>query len=164
MLVWRADAAARDKVEVCPRSAAWQPAVAPPSPVPAFRAAAVRRRSSNPFHGPPRASRRRGHEPPGKGPRHFEHHRHAGSIIERAIVDRVAGLFRPDAEMIDVGKRAGYVTMPQSEINRVLVDHGRRGVCVVRLKGGDPYVFGRGGEEALALLEAGVAFEGGSKL
>ena len=49
--------------------------------------------------------------------------------------------------------------MPQSEISRLLVSHGRDRAVVVRLKGGDPFVFGRGGEEAEALREAGVAFE-----
>ena len=80
-------------------------------------------------------------------------------VYDRLTSPQIMALAPAGAELIDVGKRAGFVTMPQSEINRVLVDHGRRGVCVVRLKGGDPYVFGRGGEEALALLEAGVAFE-----
>ena len=80
-------------------------------------------------------------------------------VYDRLTSPQIMALAPAGAELIDVGKRAGFVTMPQSEINQVLVDHGRRGVCVVRLKGGDPYVFGRGGEEALALLEAGVAFE-----
>lgn len=57
---------------------------------------------------------------------------------------------------IDAGKSAGDHTLTQEEINALLVEHGRAGRRVVRLKGGDPYVFGRGGEEALALAEAGV--------
>jgi hypothetical protein len=58
--------------------------------------------------------------------------------------------------LIDVGKAAGDHTMTQDEINAALIEHGRAGRRVVRLKGGDPYVFGRGGEEALALAAAGV--------
>ena len=64
-----------------------------------------------------------------------------------------------DAERIYVGKKPGAPTMPQEEINATLVRLGKEGKTVVRLKGGDPYVFGRGGEEALALLEAGLPFE-----
>lgn len=63
-----------------------------------------------------------------------------------------------DAEFIYVGKKGGDHTMSQSEINELLVDRGRSRV-VVRLKGGDPFVFGRGGEEAQVLAAAGIAFE-----
>jgi len=65
---------------------------------------------------------------------------------------------RPDAELVYVGKEGGGPSMDQDEINRLLVEHGRAGKQVVRLKGGDPFVFGRGGEEALVLREAGVPF------
>ena len=66
---------------------------------------------------------------------------------------------RADAELVYVGKQGGGPQMPQEEIDRLLVEHGRSGRRVVRLKGGDPFVFGRGGEEALVLREAGVEFE-----
>jgi uroporphyrinogen III methyltransferase/synthase len=66
---------------------------------------------------------------------------------------------RSDAELVCVGKRGGCHTMKQEEINALLVAKAREGKTVCRLKGGDPFVFGRGGEEALALAEAGIAFE-----
>ena len=65
----------------------------------------------------------------------------------------------PEAERIYVGKKAGAHTLKQPEINALLVAKAREGSTVVRLKGGDPYVFGRGGEEALAAVEAGIEFE-----
>lgn len=64
-----------------------------------------------------------------------------------------------DARRIYVGKQAANHTVPQYEINALLIREARANACVVRLKGGDPYVFGRGGEEALALQQAGIAFE-----
>jgi uroporphyrinogen III methyltransferase/synthase len=66
---------------------------------------------------------------------------------------------RADAELVYVGKEGRGPSMPQEQIDRLLVEHGRAGRRVVRLKGGDPFVFGRGGEEALILREAGIAFE-----
>lgn len=63
------------------------------------------------------------------------------------------------AEKLYAGKEAGAHTIPQSELNSLLVDKAKAGKTVVRLKGGDPFVFGRGGEEALALSQAGIAFE-----
>ncbi len=69
------------------------------------------------------------------------------------------GWTKPGCEKIYVGKRSGNHAMSQEDINRLLVDCGRRHACTVRLKGGDPYVFGRGGEEAEALHAAGVPFQ-----
>ena len=65
----------------------------------------------------------------------------------------------PQAEVVYVGKEGGGPQMPQEEINRLLLEHARAGKRVVRLKGGDPFVFGRGGEEALVLREAGIPVE-----
>ncbi|MCJ7671658.1 MAG: uroporphyrinogen-III C-methyltransferase, partial [Acidimicrobiia bacterium] len=83
---------------------------------------------------------------------------------EVVVHDRLANpalldLAPPDALRISVGKAPGNVEMDQDGINAVLVEHGAPGKRVVRLKGGDPFVFGRGGEEAEALMAAGVAFE-----
>jgi uroporphyrinogen III methyltransferase/synthase len=84
----------------------------------------------------------------------------AGVVLyDRLIPAEALRHARADAELIYVGKQGGGPQMPQEEIDRLLVEHGRSGRRVVRLKGGDPLVFGRGGEEALALREAGVEFE-----
>jgi uroporphyrinogen III methyltransferase/synthase len=64
-----------------------------------------------------------------------------------------------DSEIIYAGKKAGRHTLTQAEINNLLVERARAGKKVVRLKGGDPFVFGRGGEEAEALAAAGIDFE-----
>lgn len=66
---------------------------------------------------------------------------------------------RPDAELIYVGKRPGVVNVPQKEIIERMIESARRGLKVVRLKGGDPFLFGRGAEEAEAVREAGLEFE-----
>jgi uroporphyrinogen III methyltransferase / synthase len=80
-------------------------------------------------------------------------------LHDRLIPAGALASTRPDAELIDVGKRAGDPGAGQGEIERVMVEHARAGRSVVRLKGGDPFVFGRGGEEAEALAEAGITFE-----
>ena len=66
---------------------------------------------------------------------------------------------RPEAELIYVGKRGGLKNISQEEINVLLVERGKAGKKVARLKGGDPFVFGRGGEEAEALVRAGIRYE-----
>jgi uroporphyrin-III C-methyltransferase len=90
----------------------------------------------------------------------------ARRLIERADVvlhDKLPGpeilALVPEAAREDVGKRAGGERTRQSEINRRLVEHARAGERVVRLKGGDPFVFGRGGEEMEHLAAEGVPFE-----
>ena len=81
-------------------------------------------------------------------------------VHDRLIGERVLEYAPTTAERIDVGKSPGKRGGPsQDDINALLVDLGRQGRRVVRLKGGDPFVFGRGGEEALALAAAGVPFE-----
>ena len=80
-------------------------------------------------------------------------------VYDRLADERLLAAARPDAEMIYVGKASSQHTMRQEEINQVLVDKAQEGKIVVRLKGGDPFVFGRGGEEALKLVENGIPFE-----
>jgi uroporphyrinogen III methyltransferase / synthase len=80
-------------------------------------------------------------------------------LYDRLIPDGALDGARPDAELIYVGKQPGAPSMPQEEIDAALVAHGQRDGLTVRLKGGDPFVFGRGGEEALALRAAGIPFE-----
>jgi uroporphyrinogen III methyltransferase / synthase len=78
---------------------------------------------------------------------------------DRLIPDRALAGTREDAELAYVGKRPGQASLPQEEIEAAMVSHARAGRSVVRLKGGDPFVFGRGGEEAEALAAAGIEFE-----
>ncbi len=79
-------------------------------------------------------------------------------VYDRLVVTELLDLAPDDAELIDVGKAPG-TSDRQSEINALLIEHGRAGRRVVRLKGGDPFVFGRGGEEAEALRRAEVDYE-----
>jgi len=76
-------------------------------------------------------------------------------LVDRRLLDEA----RPDAIRVFVGKASGHHTRPQQEIHALLVRHAERGRRVLRLKGGDPFVFGRGGEEAEALAAAGIPFE-----
>ncbi len=75
-------------------------------------------------------------------------------LVSAEVLDRA----RRDATLICVGKSGGGESTPQADINALLIEHARHGRRVVRLKGGDPFVFGRGGEELLALADAGIAF------
>jgi uroporphyrinogen III methyltransferase / synthase len=84
----------------------------------------------------------------------------ADVIVYDALANpEMLGWARLDAEIIFAGKRAGEKTLSQAEINALLVEKSRLGKNVIRLKGGDPFVFGRGGEEAQALAAAGIDFE-----
>ncbi|OSI11660.1 siroheme synthase CysG [Neisseria canis] len=80
-------------------------------------------------------------------------------LYDALVSDQVLELIRRDAEKVFVGKRAGKHSVMQEATNRLLVDYAKKGKRVVRLKGGDPFVFGRGGEELEALKAEGIAFE-----
>ena len=80
-------------------------------------------------------------------------------VHDRLIAEDVLALIPAAARRVYVGKALGHHAVPQEEIHDLLVGHARQGLRVVRLKGGDPYVFGRGGEEVLALQAAGIAIE-----
>ncbi|MCL2419785.1 MAG: uroporphyrinogen-III C-methyltransferase, partial [Conexibacteraceae bacterium] len=80
-------------------------------------------------------------------------------IHDRLIPATALDGARPDAQLIYAGKEGGGEQVPQTTITEQLIQHGARAETVVRLKGGDPFVFGRGGEEAEALAGAGIAFE-----
>ena len=84
----------------------------------------------------------------------------ADVVLHDQLIPREAlDLVRAGAEVVDVGKRGGGEQVPQDETNALLLRHAREGKVVVRLKGGDPFVFGRGGEEALLCAEHGIPFE-----
>jgi len=80
-------------------------------------------------------------------------------VFDRLVNPRILAYAGPEAEMIYVGKASSTHTLTQDKINQLLADKACEGKVVVRLKGGDPFVFGRGGEEALFLQERGIAFE-----
>ena len=85
---------------------------------------------------------------------------HADTILyDRLIPPQALDGARADAELLFVGKEGGGESVPQEQTEALLVERAKEGKQVVRLKGGDPFVFGRGGEEALALRSAGVPFE-----
>ncbi len=80
-------------------------------------------------------------------------------VFDRLVSNEVLGLIKPGANMIAVGKAPKAHPIPQQEINAILIREASHGRRVVRLKGGDPFIFGRGSEEALALRAAGIPYE-----
>lgn len=80
-------------------------------------------------------------------------------VYDRLVNQKLLCHVKPDCEMIDVGKQPGMPCIHQEEIETILIEKASQGNRVVRLKSGDPYVFGRGGEEGQALAKAGLAFE-----
>ncbi len=80
-------------------------------------------------------------------------------LHDELVSPEILRLIPSSAELVNVGKRSGKPSTPQSEINRLLVQYGLLGFRIVRLKGGDPFIFGRGGEEMEALRHAGIEVE-----
>ncbi|UCV04769.1 uroporphyrinogen-III C-methyltransferase [Dechloromonas denitrificans] len=80
-------------------------------------------------------------------------------VYDHLVGEGIIQLARPDARQIYAGKEASKHTLPQDSINQLLVDLAREGLSVVRLKGGDPFIFGRGGEELETLAASGIPFE-----
>ena len=80
-------------------------------------------------------------------------------LTDDLVTDEVLGHARPEARIVHVGKRGGCRSTPQEFIERLMIAEARRGLTVVRLKGGDPMIFGRGGEECEALRAAGIEYE-----
>jgi len=80
-------------------------------------------------------------------------------VYDALVSDPILAMINPIAERIDAGKRRGRHSMAQNEINQLLIDKAHEAAIVVRLKGGDPFIFGRGGEEMMDLVEAGIPVE-----
>lgn len=80
-------------------------------------------------------------------------------LYDRLVSEELLAYAKPGAILLYGGKAPGHHAMPQETINRTLIEYAREGYSVVRLKGGDPFVFGRGGEEALALAEHAIPYE-----
>ena len=80
-------------------------------------------------------------------------------VYDHLVSSDIMNLARPDARHIYAGKEASNHTLPQDSINQLLVDLANEGLSVVRLKGGDPFIFGRGGEELETLVASGIPFE-----
>ncbi|MGB0941825.1 MAG: uroporphyrinogen-III C-methyltransferase [Marinomonas sp.] len=80
-------------------------------------------------------------------------------LYDRLVGDQIIALIPDSAEALYVGKAKSKHSLPQEDINKLLCEKAAEGKCVVRLKGGDPFIFGRGGEEIEELVDAGVEFE-----
>lgn len=80
-------------------------------------------------------------------------------IYDALVSPQILSMINPQAEKIDAGKRRGRHSLPQSQTNQLLIEKAQSNAVVVRLKGGDPFIFGRGGEEAADLIAAGVPVE-----
>jgi uroporphyrin-III C-methyltransferase/precorrin-2 dehydrogenase/sirohydrochlorin ferrochelatase len=80
-------------------------------------------------------------------------------LYDRLVADEIVDLCRKDAERVYVGKARSNHSVPQGEINDLLVSYAQQGKKVVRLKGGDPFIFGRGGEEIEQLADLGIPFQ-----